>query len=212
MSRAPQSPLDTLVTGFDRTLRRLTGDSGESTRPLPDAADAELTAEERREAVRLMRVNHAGEVSAQALYHGQSVAARSNETREHLRRAAEEESDHLAWCRTRLRELDGRESLLNPLWYAGSFAIGALAGLAGDRVSLGFISETERQVVEHLDGHLERLPAADRRSRAILAAMRDDEARHGDEAQIAGGDALPTPVRRLMRGVSRIMTRTAYWV
>ena len=140
------------------------------------------------------------------------MTARSAATRDHLRQAAAEEGDHLAWCRTRLRELDGRESLLNPLWYAGSFGIGMLAGLAGDRVSLGFISETERQVVDHLDGHLERLPGADGRSRAILTRMREDEARHGDDAESAGGSELPAPVRRLMHGVSRIMTRAAYWI
>jgi len=159
-----------------------------------------------------MRVNHAGEIAAQALYHGQALVARNCTTREMLLEAAREESDHLAWCETRLRELDARPSLLNPLWYAGSFAIGALAALAGDRTSLGFVVETERQVEGHLDEHLGRLPAGDTRSRAILQTMRTDEIAHGANARAAGGAELPSPVRALMRRTARVMTGVAYWI
>ena len=159
-----------------------------------------------------MRVNHAGEVAAQALYHGQALVARDRAVREFLLHAAREEGDHLAWCERRLTALGARPSLLNPFWYAGSFGNGALAGLAGERLSLGFISETERQVEGHLTEHLERLPLADAASRAVLEQMRSDEARHGADAKTRGGDELPAPLPRLMRLVSRVMTRTAYWV
>jgi ubiquinone biosynthesis monooxygenase Coq7 len=159
-----------------------------------------------------MRVNHAGEIAAQALYHGQAFAARSEETRELLLAAAREESDHLAWCETRLRELQSRPSLLDPLWYVGSFAIGALAALSGDRRSLGFVAETERQVERHLDDHLQRLPAGDTRSRAILQAMREEEIAHGTRAKAAGGVDLPEPVRMVMKHTARVMTRTAYFI
>jgi ubiquinone biosynthesis monooxygenase Coq7 len=159
-----------------------------------------------------MRVNHAGEVAAQALYHGQALTARSESTRELLLQSAREENDHLAWCETRLAQLEARPSLLNPLWYAGSFAIGALAGALGDRVSLGFVAETERQVEGHLEEHLGRLPAQDARGRAILEAMRVDESAHGARAHRAGAAALPRSVRELMRWTSRVMTRTAYWI
>jgi ubiquinone biosynthesis monooxygenase Coq7 len=159
-----------------------------------------------------MRVNHAGEIAAQALYHGQALVARSTTTRELLLKSAREETDHLAWCETRLKELDSHPSLLNPLWYAGSFAIGALTGLLGDRMSLGFVVETERQVEGHLDEHLARLPPDDARSRAILEAMRNDEITHGTNAKAAGGVELPSPIRSLMRSTARVMTNTAYWV
>jgi 3-demethoxyubiquinol 3-hydroxylase len=172
-----------------------------------------LSDTERRRAAALMRVNHAGEIAAQALYHGQAFAARSEQTRELLRAAAREESDHLAWCETRLQELQSRPSLLDPLWYAGSFAIGALAALSGgDRASLGFVVETERQVERHLDDHLQRLPASDARSRAILEKMREDEVAHGTRARQAGGVDLPAPVRTVMKHTARIMTRTAYFI
>jgi ubiquinone biosynthesis monooxygenase Coq7 len=157
-----------------------------------------------------MRVNHAGEVAAQALYHGQALLARDADTRRLLLEAARDESDHLAWCEARLAELGSRPSLLNPLWYAGSFAIGALAALAGDRTSLGFVAETERQVEGHIDEHLARLPPDDTRSRAILEAMRRDEIGHGSTAREAGGAELPAPLRELMRRTARIMTATAY--
>jgi ubiquinone biosynthesis monooxygenase Coq7 len=159
-----------------------------------------------------MRVNHAGEIAAQGLYHGQALTARNPATRALLEQAARDESDHLAWCEQRLKELNDRPSLLDPLWYAGSFAIGALAGLAGDRHSLGFVAETERQVERHLDGHLGELPADDARSRAIIEQMRADERAHGEMAQAAGGVTLPRPVQSLMRTTARIMTTTARWI
>jgi len=180
---------------------------GSGPTPLPG-----LTETERREAASLMRVNHAGEVAAQALYHGQAALARNPATREMLLRAAREEADHLGWCQQRLQELDSRPSVFGPLWYAGSFAIGALAAALGDRISLGFVAETERQVEGHIDSHLERLPAADTRSRAILEAMRHDEIEHGEAAVSAGGTELPAPARGLMRGTARVMTFTSYWV
>ena len=157
-----------------------------------------------------MRVNHAGEVAAQALYHAQALFARNAKVRDFMLHAAREETDHLAWCETRLKELGARPSVLNPLWYAGSFGIGTLAALLGDRASLGFVAETERQVEGHLKGHLERLPPDDLRSRAIVEAMCHDEVGHGREAQSAGAASLPGPVRELMRRTARIMTHTSY--
>lgn len=231
------SPLDTLISAADRALRAVFAPARASRpRPVPaataptssapvgttvpvSAPDAEtrdrraaLVDAERRTSAALMRVNHAGEIAAQALYHGQALVARSPTTRELLLKAAREETDHLAWCETRLNELDSRPSLLNPLWYAGSFAIGAMAALLGDRASLGFVVETERQVEGHLDEHLDRLPPDDVRSRAILETMRSDEIAHGMNAKAAGGVELPSPVRALMRGTARVMTGTAYWI
>lgn len=171
-----------------------------------------LSEADKRASAALVRVNHAGEIAAQALYHGQALVARSDTTRALLLKAAREETDHLAWCETRLKELDSRPSLLNPLWYAGSFAIGAAAALLGDRASLGFVVETERQVEGHLDEHLARLPQDDIRSRAILQTMRTDEIAHGVSAKAAGGAELPSPVRFLMRNTARLMTSTAYWI
>jgi 3-demethoxyubiquinol 3-hydroxylase len=171
-----------------------------------------LSDTERRESAALMRVNHAGEIAAQALYHGQALVSRSAATQEILLKAAREESDHLAWCESRLKELGSRPSLLNPLWYCGSFAIGVLAAAAGDRASLGFVVETERQVEGHLNDHLTRLPSGDTRSRAILDVMRTDEIAHGATARAAGASELPAPVRMLMRQVARVMTTTAYWI
>ena len=171
--------------------------------------DAALAPADRALSGGLMRVNHVGEVCAQALYEGQALTARVPQLREQFRRAATEEADHLAWTRERLEELGARPSLLNPLWYAGALALGALAGRLGDRVSLGFMAETERQVERHLEGHLERLPASDARSRAILRAMRDDEVAHAQAAVRLGGVDLPAPVRGLMRAASRVMTGTA---
>jgi ubiquinone biosynthesis monooxygenase Coq7 len=159
-----------------------------------------------------MRVNHAGEVAAQALYEGQAATAREPRLRRALRRAAREERDHLAWCAARIDELGGAPSVLGPVWYSGSFAIGALAGLAGASYSLGFVAETERQVIEHLEGHLDRLPATDARTRAILEQMQRDEAQHGENALRAGAAELPEPIRRLMRLTARVMTGTAFWV
>jgi 3-demethoxyubiquinol 3-hydroxylase len=206
-------PLDPLIAAADRALRSVFAPARAS-RPMPGgpAEGPPLSDAERREAAALMRVNHAGEIAAQALYHGQALVARSEATRGMLLEAAREETDHLAWCETRLKELDSRPSLLNPLWYAGSFAIGALAALLGDRTSLGFVVETERQVEGHLDEHLGRLPAGDTRSRAILQTMRADEIAHGAKARGAGGAELPSPVRALMRRTASIMTGTAYWL
>lgn len=207
------SPLDELLATADRALRSALAPAV-AARPVPAAAAAPepLAETGRRKAAALMRVNHAGEVAAQALYHGQAAFARDPAVKDLLLQAGREEADHLAWCEQRLRELGSRPSLLGPLWYAGSFAIGAAAALAGDRVSLGFVAETERQVEGHLDDHLSRLPAGDERSRAILEAMRQDEKAHGDAALAAGGTGLPAPARAAMRATSRVMTFTSYWV
>jgi len=202
---------DRLIIGFDRALRTLTG-TATTSRPIPGAAlpDAELAPDERRHAAGLMRVNHTGEVCAQALYSAQAMVARDPEIRARFAGAAREEEEHLAWTQSRLTELDDRPSLLNPLWYAGSLAIGVAAGLAGDRVNLGFVVETERQVEEHLTGHMERLPAADAKSRAIVDVMRDDEARHGAMALEAGALPLPLPARELRRAAAGVMKAVAY--
>ncbi|MGH8446997.1 MAG: 2-polyprenyl-3-methyl-6-methoxy-1,4-benzoquinone monooxygenase [Solimonas sp.] len=180
--------------------------------PADGKRDGKLAEDERRHAAGLMRINHAGEIAAQALYHGQALTARNPDTRRHLLEAAREERDHLRWCEERLGELDDAPSKLQPLWYAGSFAIGAVAGLRGDQWSLGFVHETERQVSEHLGEHLRQLPEQDTRGRAILETMRRDEERHGDEAEQAGGQPLPEPVRGLMRQVARVMKFGAYRV
>ena len=203
--------LDNLIVSFDRALRTLSGINA-SGRPSPanGMPEPDLTSEERRHAAGLMRVNHTGEVCAQALYQAQALTARGSDTRRRLQHAAREEEEHLAWTRDRLSELDSRPSLANPLWYAGSFAIGFVAGIAGDRTSLAFVVETERQVEEHLTGHMDRLPASDLRSRAIVAAMRDDEMRHGRVARDAGAGELAWPVRVLMRATARVMTLSAY--
>jgi len=204
---------DALIIGLDRALRTLSGTSV-SLRPYPGAGrrDPALDPGERRHAAGLMRVNHTGEVCAQALYQAQSLTARDAATRERLAGAAREEEDHLAWTQQRLGELNDRPSLANPLWYAGSFAIGLIAGIGGDGTNLAFVVETERQVEEHLTGHMDRLPANDTKSRAIVAAMRDDEARHGAMAEDAGAGELPLPVRLLMRAAARVMTATAYYL
>jgi ubiquinone biosynthesis monooxygenase Coq7 len=203
--------LDSVIISFDRALRTLTGLT-QSTRPVPGAglAEPDLTPNERRLAAALMRVNHTGEVCAQALYQAQALVARDPDVRDSFAAAAREEEDHLAWTQERIAELGGRTSLANPLWYLGSFAIGIAAGLAGDRGNLGFVVETEHQVEEHLSSHIDRLPVGDSRSRAIVAAMRDDEIRHGAAASEAGATALPLPVRILMRATARLMTLTAY--
>jgi ubiquinone biosynthesis monooxygenase Coq7 len=206
------SPVDRLLELADSGLRnsfaRPVGRRPTPGSPAAGPADPGL----KRHAAGLMRVNHAGEIAAQGLYHGQALTARTEEARAALRKAADEEGDHLAWCRDRLEELGSRPSLLNPLWYAGSVAIGALAGLAGDRASLGFMAETERQVEGHLADHLERLPSDDERSRAIVRRMQADEIDHGRAAIAAGGTPLPEPVPWLMRRAARIMTGTAYWI
>jgi ubiquinone biosynthesis monooxygenase Coq7 len=205
--------LDRLIVGFDRGLRTVFA-SAHSLRPIPGAKieEAEMAAAERVLAASLMRVNHSGEVCAQALYQGQAMTARDSEARQALEQAAAEETEHLAWTEHRIEELGGRKSLLNPFWYAGSFAIGAAAGLLGDRWNLGFLAETERQVVTHLEGHLDRLPAGDEKSRAIVEQMRDDEARHATSALQHGAAELPSPVKLAMRVSSRVMTGVAHWI
>ena len=205
------SRIDRLLVDAQNALGTVFGTAAaERPNPARDEPDVVLDEAERRHAAGLMRVNHAGEVCAQALYVGQAAVARDPATRDALLHAAREETDHLAWCAQRLRELDDRPSLLNPLWYAGSYAIGALAGLRGDGWNLGFVAETERQVEAHLDSHLQRLPPADRRSRAILAVMKDDEARHAANAEAGGARSLPPPIPSLMSAASRLMKTVAY--
>jgi ubiquinone biosynthesis monooxygenase Coq7 len=202
--------LDELIVAFDRGLRTVFAPA-QSLRQTPgdDLPEAAMTEEQRRLSASLMRVNHAGEICAQALYQGQALTARDPSSRAALEQAAREETEHLAWTERRIEELGGRKSLLNPAWYAGSFAIGALAGLAGDRWNLGFLAETERQVVAHLDGHLKRLPEEDRKSRAVLESMRTDEARHATSAIGHGAAELPAPAKAFMRLTSRVMTGTS---
>ena len=205
--------IDRLIAEFDRALRTVSS-VAEPSRLSPAAAlpEAELSEHDRRHAAALMRVNHVGEVCAQALYQGQALTARDPHARRALERAAREEEDHLAWSAQRVDELGGRTSLLNPVWYAGAFTIGTVAGVLGDRWNLGFLAETERQVEEHLSGHLERLPEADERTRTLVEAMRADEARHRDTAVRLGAAALPAPVKLAMRFASGLMTRIAYRV
>lgn len=206
-----RSPVDRLIGEFDRALRAIAG-VAQAARPSPGAAvpETEMNDEERAHAAALMRVNHVGEVCAQALYQGQALTAREERAREALEEAAREEEDHLAWSAARIAELGGRLSLLNPLWYAGSFAMGAAAGALGDRWNLAFLAETERQVEEHLTGHLEALPADDRRTRAVVEGMRADEARPRASALRLGAAELPGPVKLAMRLASRVMTTLAY--
>jgi ubiquinone biosynthesis monooxygenase Coq7 len=204
---------DRLIAGFDRALRTLFAPAL-SVRPVPGAGlpEADLDESGKRHAAALMRVNHTGEICAQALYQGQAMTARNPQTREALQRAADEEMEHLAWTAQRVGELGGRLSVLNPLFYAGAFTMGALSGLRGDAWNLGFLAETERQVEGHLEGHLDRLPEDDARSRAIVAAMKDDEARHATSARDLGAAELPAPVKQAMRLASKVMTGTTYWV
>jgi 3-demethoxyubiquinol 3-hydroxylase len=205
------SPIDQLITGFDRALRTVAG-APRAARPSPaeGVPEAGLAGAERSHAAALMRVNHVGEVCAQALYQGQALTARDPAARQGLERAAREEEDHLAWSAQRIRELGGRTSLLNPLWYAGALAMGAAAGALGDKWNLGFLAETERQVEEHLSGHLDALPAADLRTRAVVEAMRADEARHRDAALALGAAEFPRPIKDAMRLAARVMTTVAY--
>lgn len=205
------SLVDHLLVAADEALRTLSGVQ-RAARPSPAHDHEALPEPDRRLAAGLMRVNHTGEICAQALYSGQALVARDAKVREALQVAGSEERDHLAWCRERLEVLGSRPSVLDPFWYAGSFAMGVASGLAGDRWSLGFLSETETQVEKHLDGHLARLPAADEGSRAVLEQMREDEIRHGAAGRALGAEELPLPVRLAMKAASRVMTRTAYWV
>jgi ubiquinone biosynthesis monooxygenase Coq7 len=211
MSVRSLSPLDRLLTGFGQALEAVAG-SPAATRSFPgaDVAEPPLDAAERRRVAGVMRVNHTGEICAQALYLGQAALARHADNRTHLLHAADEEADHLAWCAQRLQELHSRPSLFNPLWYAGSYAIGAAAALAGDRLSLGFVVETERQVEAHLAQHLERLPPQDERSRAVLTQMQADEVRHAQAARARGGVDLPQPLPKLMHLSSLAMKTVAY--
>ena len=212
MTARRQTFTDQCIAHTDRALRTIFGEPLGSGRdnPAPGDDENELTATEKATSVCLMRVNHAGEVCAQALYQGQALTAQRNETRAQMEQAAEEENDHLLWCRQRIHELGGHTSLLNPVWYAGSLAIGAVSGLMGDKWSLGFLAETENQVGKHLEGHLQRLPAGDKKSQAILEQMKIDEAKHQSTALNAGGAELPEPVIKLMTLASRVMTKTAY--
>jgi len=208
------SLLDRVLIHFDHGLRTVFGTPPVSERPNPSTQheEADMSVVQRRTAARLMRINHAGEVAAQALYQGQALTAQLPNVRDKMERAALEENDHLSWCEQRTKELGGHTSLLNPLWYAGSLAIGALAGRIGDQWSLGFIVETEHQVVRHLEEHLQHLPAEDAKSRAILDQMKTDEAHHATTALNAGGAPLPDPVKKLMALTSKVMTCTAYWI
>ncbi|WP_242109509.1 2-polyprenyl-3-methyl-6-methoxy-1,4-benzoquinone monooxygenase [Luteimonas aquatica] len=210
-SRPHDTPIDRFLTDTQRALETVFG-RPPAARPNPGRGtpDVELDGAERRHAAGLMRINHVGEVCAQALYVGQASVARDPATREHLLEAAQEETDHLAWCADRLKELDSRPSLFNPLWYAGSYAIGVLAGLRGDGWNLGFVVETERQVEAHLDEHLQILPEADLRSRVILSTMKEDEARHADNAEQAGARVLPPPIPSIMAAASKFMKTVAY--
>ena len=212
-SKRAHSIVDDWLSAADGALRTISGVAA-ATRPMPQAVDSQpsLDAVEAKLSASLMRVNHVGEVCAQALYSAQLIATRSPELRANFREAAREETDHLAWTQQRLRELNARPSLLNPLWYAGAFGLGWVAGRLGDRVSLGFVVETESQVEQHLASHLDRLPAADAASRAIVRQMKDDEARHGAQAQNAGAAKLPPPVRWGMRIAAKVMTTTAHYI
>jgi len=203
--------LDSAICAFDRTLRTMSNVATAS-RPNPAVGVAEpgLTEQEKTHSAGLMRVNHVGEVCAQALYAAQSAFAKTPLTREQFQKAGEEEVDHLAWTADRLQELGSRTSLLNPLWYAGSFALGAVAAKLGDPVSLGFVVETERQVEAHLDRHLEELPPNDLRSRAIVTQMRDDEVAHAEAAAQLGAEELPLPVKKVMEAMAKVMTTAAY--
>lgn len=202
---------DRLIAGFDAALRTVAGVHGAArASPAHRVPEEELEIGDRAHAAALMRVNHVGEVCAQALYQGQALTARDTANRQALEQAAREEQDHLAWSAERIRELDGRTSLLNPLWYAGSFMLGAAAGALGDRWNLAFLAETERQVEEHLRGHLEALSPQDRRTRAVVEAMRVDEAKHRESALALGAAEMPGPLKLVMRSMAKVMTTVAY--
>jgi ubiquinone biosynthesis monooxygenase Coq7 len=214
MSTRDYSPFDRLVINLDQAVRTLFGKPQvtERANPALDLEEAELSDAERDHIARLMRINHTGEVCAQALYQGQALTARHAEVRQSMERSAAEENDHLDWCEHRVHELGGRLSLLNPLWYTGSFLIGAAAGVAGDKWSLGFVAETEKQVEGHLDEHLAQVPERDQRTRAILQQMKTDEIQHGEKALAHGGASLPLPLRVAMQLSSKVMTRSVYYL
>lgn len=205
--------VDKLIHSFDQALRSLVPGATAAHRENPaNIEETQLAVSEARHVAGLMRINHSGEVCAQALYHGQALTAKLPNVRREMEQAAIEEQDHLAWCEDRLKELDSHTSLLNPVWYGLSFGMGALAGIAGDKYSLGFVAETERQVSLHLEDHIRQLPEQDDRSRKILVQMNEDELHHRDTALNAGGVDLPTPVRIAMTGISKLMTKTSYYI
>ncbi len=214
MEKRQLTPFDRLLASANNALRTVAAPAGRSARanPAQHIIDADLSDAQKRHAAGLMRVNHAGEVAAQALYQGHAAVARDTDIEEQMQHAADEEFDHLAWCEQRINELGEDVSKLSPVWYAGAFAIGAASGILGDKWSLGFIAETERQVCEHLESHLEGLPPEDAKSRAIVEQMRDEEQEHGENAIDAGAAELPPPVKRLMQMTAKVMTKTAYWV
>ena len=208
------NPIDQFIMQSDHALRTIFGKpvTTERKNPSSNTPESSLTDAQRKLSSSLMRVNHSGEVSAQALYQGQALTARLDKVRESMQRAALEENDHLVWTEQRLHELSSQKSLLNPIWYCGSFAIGAVAGLLGDKWSLGFVAETEHQVIRHLDEHLEKLPDNDLRSEAVLQQMKSDEAHHATVALESGGAELPWPVKKLMGAMSKVMTTSAYYI
>jgi len=214
MSIRHYSTLDRLIDVLDTGLRSVfhAAPPTERSNPADTLDDTELSKQDRELAGRLMRINHAGEVAAQGLYQGQALTARLPDVRDKMQQAADEENDHLNWCASRIHDMGTHSSYLDPFWYAGSVAIGALAGLAGDKWSLGFVAETEHQVVRHLENHLAQINENDYKTRAILEQMREDEGRHATTALEAGGADLPAPIRSLMKLTSRVMTRTAYWI
>ena len=214
MEKRQLTPLDRLLASANNALRTVATPAGRSARdnPAKNIIDADLNSDQKRHAAGLMRINHAGEVAAQALYQGHAAVARDESIEAQMQHAADEEFDHLAWCEQRIHELGEDVSKLSPFWYAGAFAIGAASGVLGDRWSLGFIAETERQVCAHLDSHLDSLPPEDAKSRAIVEQMRDEEEEHGHNAIEAGAAELPGPVKHLMRLTAKVMTKTAYWV
>lgn len=208
------TPIDKLLLSLDTTVRTLFGQPKITERPNPakNLQESDMDEKIRDHTARLMRINHTGEVCAQALYQGQALTAKLPAVRANMERAAAEENDHLDWCESRLRELDSRTSYLNPFWYASSFAIGALAGIAGDKWSLGFVGETERQVESHLDSHLQQVPESDQKTRAILEQMKTDEIQHGESAMHAGGAELPKPIKEAMKATSKLMTGSVYYL
>jgi len=214
MNKRQLTPIDRLLASANNALRTVATPAGRTARdnPAEHIIDADLDASQKRHAAGLMRINHAGEVAAQALYQGHATVARDQNIEAQMQRAADEEFDHLAWCEQRINELGEDVSKLSPFWYAGAYAIGAASGILGDKWSLGFIAETERQVCAHLDSHLESLPPEDAKSRAIVEQMRDEEEEHGENAKDAGAADLPAPVKRLMQITAKVMTKTAYWV
>jgi len=214
MSIRQHSFLDDFIVECDKALKTVVGKPETTARKMPgeSIAEAELTAQEQQLSTRLMRVNHSGEVSAQALYQGQALTAKLPDVKQAMKQAALEENDHLVWCQQRVQHFGGHTSILNSLWYAGSFAMGAVAGKIGDKWSLGFVAETEKQVVQHLDEHLQQMSSTDLKSRAVLEQMKIDELHHGTIALEAGGATLPKPVKLVMGLMSKVMTKSSFWL